>query len=147
MKTVLVILILTMLFSIKNINQSERKKLANLKYDMDEMDIYTKATCRKPTADNPFMNDTLADINTDHPAACNDDDENINDIIDEKFNEDLFRDVGDLFNVKNSQRQFYTTIPLVPDSVQFAQWLYGGKKTCKNDQTNCLRYEDPKFIR
>ena len=43
------------------------------------------------------------------------------------FNEDLYRDVNDIFGKNNSQRQFYT----VPgesgfnDQHSFGQWLYG----------------------
>lgn len=124
------------------------KKLQKIKYSLDELTEFNKVNCKKPTKDNPFMNPTLADIGKPSlPAASNDDDDNIEDEIDNKFNEDLFRDVGDLFNVKNSQRQFYT-VPVTsnpPDTLKFANWLYKSPSTCKNNQTRCLRYEDIRF--
>lgn len=124
------------------------KALKNIKYSFDELTEFNKSKCRKPTKDNPFMNPTLNDIGKQsYPAACNDDDDNINDEIDNKFNEDLFRDIDDLFSIKNSQRQFYT-VPSTsnpPDTTKFANWLYKSPTTCKNDQSRCLRYEDIRF--
>jgi hypothetical protein len=44
----------------------------------------------------------------------------------------------------SSQRNYFTmpwtTIPNKQD--EFARWLYLSPKTCKEDQDNCLRYED-----
>lgn len=123
-------------------------KLQKLKYSLDELTEFNKVNCKRPTKDNPFMNSTLGDIGKPSlPAACNADDENIEDEIDNKFNEDLFRDIDDLFNVKNSQRQFYT-VPVTsnpPDTLKFANWLYKSPTTCKNNQSRCLRYEDVRF--
>ena len=34
---------------------------------------------------------------------------NLNKLIDEKFNYNLYKDVSDIFDKNNSQRQFYTT--------------------------------------
>jgi len=53
-----------------------------------------------------------------------------------------------LFN-KNKQRQFCTipstTIP--NDQESFAHWLYASPETCKENQKNCLRYEDIRYSR
>ena len=49
------------------------------------------------------------------------------------FNDSLIRDVDDLFERFNSQRQFYTvpgnSIPNDQDT--FAKWLYARPKSCK----------------
>jgi len=119
-----------------------------LKHTLDEIIEYKKATCRKPTKDNPFMNLTVNDFMLDDaPQACNIDDEDINDKIVDSFNADLFRDVGDLFEVKNNQRQFYTvpTPSSPPDTVGLAKWLYGGIPVCKTSQQACFKYEDLKY--
>jgi len=106
-------------------------------------------TCRKPTPDNPFMNPPISDFNTDAPVACNSDDENIKNSIDKSFGSGLFLNIDDLFNKKNSQRQFYT-VPntAIPNNqTEFANWLYRSPTTCKEDQEKCLRYEDLRFKR
>lgn len=106
--------------------------------------------CTAPTLDNPFMNVTMKDyLNVkegkieDRPPACaytND----IKEQITTNFNNNLYKDVDDIFGKMNSQRQFYTmpstTIPNKQD--EFAKWLYSNPKTCKELQDNCLRYED-----
>jgi hypothetical protein len=109
------------------------------------------AACTKPSLDNPFMNVTMKDyLNTvngqivDRPPACDTSDAENKKTMDEYFNNNLYRDVNDVFGKMNSQRQFYTmpstTIPNHQD--EFARWLYLNPKTCKEDQDFCLRYED-----
>ena len=87
--------------------------------------------------------------NRDRPAGCLSTDKEIKKEIDTQFNYNNFRDVDDLFVRGNSQRQFYTmpstTIPNDQDG--FAKWLYKLPETCKENQTNCLRYEDIRFNR
>ncbi len=109
--------------------------------------------CTKPTLDNPFMNATMKDyMNVDskgniinRPEACDPNDPIIKKDIDSKFNNDLFKDVSDIFGKMNSQRQFYTmpstTIPNDPNN-DFGKWLYNSSQTCKENQDNCLRTED-----
>lgn len=106
-------------------------------------------SCRAPTKDNPFMNPSVVDYNTDAPEACNSDDETINNSITKAFTSDLYMDVDDAFNKLNSQRQFYT-VPntAIPNNQgDFANWLYRSPVTCKEDQEQCLRYEDLRFKR
>ena len=103
--------------------------------------------CRMPTNDNPFMNPTVNDALEDSPPmACNADDLDINLLnkqITNSFNDQLFRDVSDLYNVKNSQRQYYTISGgKTPDTVGFANWLYGNMPSCKSNQSDCYKYED-----
>lgn len=138
----------------KNINyggyrSSHDNNKSNKKYTYDKYIEYTKNTCRKPTPDNPFMNPTVNDFDLEfQPEACNVDDEDISDQITNSFNEGLFRDVSDVFEIENSQRQFYT-VPNMnpPDTIQFANWLYKSENICKVDQTKCLRYEDIRYNR
>lgn len=92
--------------------------------------------CRVPTKDNPFMNPTLDDYgnNSSSPKSCPSyNNKGVQRRVEELFNEDLYRDVKDVFNKNNSQRQFYT-VPgsNVPnDQSSFANWLYGTPPTCK----------------
>jgi hypothetical protein len=109
--------------------------------------------CTKPTIDNPFMNVTMKDyfnidpstkMIIDRPEACDINDPSIKKDVKEAFNNNLFKDVNDIFGKMNSQRQFYTmpstTIPNAQD--EFAKWLYLNPKTCKEDQDYCNPYED-----
>lgn len=104
-------------------------------------------TCRKPTPNNPFMNPNISDDVINDPIACNSDNENINNEVIKSFNTDLYMDIDDVFDKKNSQRQFYTipstTIP--NNQIDFANWLYKTSETCKENQAQCLRYEDIRY--
>lgn len=103
-----------------------------------------ETVCRIPTKNNPFMNPALVDYGSgiSKPKSC----PSYNNVgvqkrIDDIFNEDLYRDVTDVFGKSNSQRQFYT-VPgsQVPnDQGSFAQWLYGTPPTCKEgNRVACL---------
>jgi len=101
--------------------------------------------CQVPTKDNPFMNPEIKDFGNDEPAkpkSC----PSYNSVgvqrrVEDLFNEDLYRDVTDIFGKENSQRQYYT-VPgsqIPNDQGGFAQWLYGTPKTCKEgNKTACL---------
>lgn len=106
-------------------------------------------SCRPPTVDNPFMNPPVSDFNTVVPVACNSDDENINNDITKAFTSDLYMDVDDVFEKMNSQRQFYTVpnTSIPSNQEDFANWLYKTPVTCKEDQEQCLRYEDLRYKR
>ena len=128
----------------------------NNKVEYDRIKEYSEAKCRRPTNNNPFMNPLIIDYNNnkynevnDVGSCINNNNDEVNKEINDKFNKDLYRDIDDLFDKKNSQRQFYT-VPntMVPnDQTGFAKWCFGQQKTCKEDQENCLRYEDIRFKR
>lgn len=119
-------------------------------YTYDELMEYKNASCRKPTADNPFMNPFTTDYGTEYvPVACNANDDEIKQLVGDAFDKNLYRNVDDVFERENSKRQFYT-IPAtsVPNQQkEFAEWLFKSPVTCKEDQENCLRYEDLRFKR
>jgi hypothetical protein len=128
----------------------EKPKENEINYTYDEIKKYKKATCKIPTINNPFMNPTYNEFNLESPPeACNADDEDIHQNIASCFKEDLFRDVSDLFDNKNSQRQFYTlSVPAnPPDQTAFGRWLAKGTPSCKDGQAYCLGYEDIRFNR
>lgn len=124
-------------------------------FTTDEMLQYEKNTCRAPTDANPFMNPDITEFNKPSmPAACNVDDQDIKDDMRIGFNHELFRDVDELWERANSQRQFYTmpNTSIPNQQVEFAKWLYNipADRVCKTDgcgQNNCLRYEDLRFKR
>lgn len=107
--------------------------------------------CQRPTKGNPFMNLTVDQLMDDRtrPGACIATDQIINKEINENFDYDSFRDVNDVFDRGHAQRQFYTTPSTTFPNKQtdFARWLYKLPQTCKENQSNCLLYEDIRFNR
>ncbi|ARF09366.1 hypothetical protein Catovirus_2_315 [Catovirus CTV1] len=127
---------------------AERKSPPKIQYNLDEMEEYEKASCRRPTPDNPFMNTPVTEYNKENvPSACNADDDDIKEQIDNSFYTNLFRDVGDLYGIKNSQRMYYTTAQNPPDQTTFANWLYSEKENCKVNMKDCLKVEDLRKFR
>ncbi len=104
------------------------------------------ASCKSPTVNNPFMNPVITTFNdSENPTACNANDSEIIDKITDKFNKNLYRNVDEVFEIKNSQRQFYTVPP--NQQIEFAKWCWKLPETCKEDQAFCLRNEDLRFKR
>ena len=58
------------------------------------------------------------------------------------FNNNLYRDVSDLYQKNNSQRQFYTMpcTDIVNEQTKFAKWLYYTDETCKEKGIKCTGY-------
>lgn len=104
-----------------------------------------KGKCDVPTKENPFMNTLVHELN-DGPkkSNCNVEDDDVKEDIEKHFNYNLYKDVNDIYNKNNSQRQFYT-VPETDeygvkhgDSVKFAKWLYVlPKPTCKENTGYC----------
>ena len=93
-----------------------------------------------PTTENPFMNiNLITDDKQKLAPAPSWNNEKMQKDIDDKFNFNLYRDVGDLYGKSNSQREFYTmpstTIP--NNQTSFAKWCYGTGPTCKEKSIYC----------
>lgn len=117
---------------------------------------YVSKECVTPTVDNPFMNFNHITDNYHRPPACkaflyNDDQSmKVREEVTEKFNDKLYRDVGDLYSRRNGQREFYTVAYNgIPDQTSFAKWLYSdgagsgsgsGAGTCKENGLKCAPY-------
>ena len=114
----------------------------------DQEHFHNPSECTPPSKNNPFMNVLMSDYTTqpEKPEACATDSD-IKKLINENFDFNLYKDTDDLFDRKNSQRQFYTnpstTIPNDQDS--FAKWLFKSQPTCKEDTIECTGniYEKP----
>jgi hypothetical protein len=92
--------------------------------------------CTKPTRDNPFGNFLLTDDTSRAPACMYDD---VKDDVHKHFNEGLIRNATDVYQKENSQRQFMTmpVTSTIPDTAAFANFLYGGMRSCKVDPSYC----------
>lgn len=86
--------------------------------------------CQQPTKNNPFMNVLISDYldAPNRPPACNPEDPEVAKEIEHHFNHNLYKDINDVWNRGNSQRQFVvnpsTTIPNDRDSAM--KWFYSG---------------------
>jgi hypothetical protein len=93
-----------------------------------------------PTVENPFMNiNLITDDKTKEAAPPSWNNDKVQEKIEDKFNYNLYRDVGDLYGKSNSQREFYTapstTIP--NNQTSFAKWCYSVGPTCKERSIYC----------
>lgn len=116
----------------------------NNQQQTDLTENYEHSKCTEPTQNNPFMNVLLTDYK-DNPnrKSCV-----INNQTKKKmsknFNHNLYKDVSDVYEKSNSQRQYYTmpstTIP--NDQTSFAKWLYKVPSSCKSgDGIQCANLQ------
>jgi hypothetical protein len=104
-----------------------------------------------PTLNNPFMNHSIFDIieNPDKPPASfyadnTESSHKIQEDIEDKFNYNLFKDVEQVYDKMNSQRQFYTMPSTTnPDNREtFQKWLYGDMPSNKDNTYDAKIHED-----
>lgn len=132
----------------------DRKKhnIRDIDYSLNEIQQYQSAIARVPSSENPFMNPPITDFNDGFkPVASNVDDDEIKNVIDNKFDSNLYKDIEDLFNTRTNIRMWYTVPDTgIPNDVEaYSNWLYRSKPTCKEDMGECMRnnYEDLRFKR
>ena len=121
-------------------------KSENMLFFDDLIEEDNSPICQKPSKDNPFSNVLISDIqlNPNKKKACKITEPQTKEDIEELFGHNLYKDVNDVYSKNNSQRQFFsnpaTTIP--NNQGDFAKWLYGFSSSCKEDPSQCLKYED-----
>lgn len=103
----------------------------NIKEDflMEDIDF----NCKIPNSDNPFMNPIIYGNNNSQKPCLSYNNKGVQEDIENKFNQDLYKDVNDIFGKNNSQRQFYT-IPgkTNPNDLEsYKNWLYSTPASCK----------------
>ena len=111
----------------------ENNKIMNGSEDMNINELSSE--CRIPTKDNPFMNPLLSDFgsNKSKPACPSYNNKGVQRVTEDFFEEDLYKDINDIFGKENSQRQFFS-VPgnSVPnDRDTFMKWCYQTPPTCK----------------
>ena len=103
--------------------------------------------CVRSTPTNPFANVLLTDLGAgERPPACKYED--MKDDVRTNFNKGLFRNVEDIYERENSQRQFYT-MPVttnIPDTRAFADFCYAPRTTCKENPAGCTGYDGGGFF-
>jgi len=138
------------MFIYKN-NTKVVKKIERIENIENTISDSKDKTC--PTLDNPFMNYTIKDAmnideekqkTRDRQPICDTSNSSVKQEIEKMFDNNLYKDVNDVFGRMNSQRQFFTmpwTGPLPDEKHELRDWLYKNDKTCK-ENSQCLRYED-----
>jgi len=128
------------------IYKMQKDNIENFFADYDRLNCADNKPCVKPTTDNPFMNFNQITDDRYRPPACKSfDDKEIKKEIEDKFNYNLYRDVGDLYSKNNSQREFYTvpSTEVINDQTSFAKWCYYQGSTCKEDGIRCAPQWSP----
>ncbi|AGE55691.1 hypothetical protein ATCVMN08101_576R [Acanthocystis turfacea Chlorella virus MN0810.1] len=120
----------------------EKKKKPNEPYSNVRPNTVKRErkSCSPSTPDNPFSNATVGALLGDEgrPPACSYDAPGVANEMRKNFNKGLFKNLDDVYEKENSQRQFYT-MPVTtgaPDTIAFAEFLYGsrsGTKPCRSD--------------
>lgn len=130
-------------YTLQTNNNNNNNKLS---YELNEE--YKKNNCRKPTADNPFMNVVFSDYldASNTPEPCNSDE--TQDKSKFLYNSTIYRNIEDVFERENSQRLFYTLpITTIPNKQKdFADWLYKTGPQCKENTSNCTYFEEPYMV-
>lgn len=124
-------------------NEENKKVLDKVNEDPDikEKNIDPKKyvlDCTLPTNNNPFMNFLLTDEREKKQACQSYDNPEIKELIEDKFNRKLYRDINSVYNNENSQREFYTmpNTEAMNKQKELGEWLYKTPKTCKEGNGN-----------
>tara|TARA_B100001250_G_C19752244_1_gene768320 strand:- start:629 stop:1228 length:600 start_codon:yes stop_codon:yes gene_type:complete len=93
-----------------------------------------------PKKNNPFMNPLVTDYGKKQKKiVASPELTPVKKEMEHHFNQNLYHDIEDVFSRNHSQRQFYTTpsTSIPNDQENFAKWLYGGERTCKEEKLSC----------
>jgi len=89
--------------------------------------------CQKPTKENPYMNFLVTD-KRDRKAACPTyKNKKLEEEVSGIVNKDLYMSTDEVWQRKNTERQFYTmpNTRSMNDQKAFAEWCFGQPDTCK----------------
>jgi hypothetical protein len=129
------------------VNNFMKDKTKQLSFISDTINSFQEK-CDLPTKDNPYQNPSVLDFESGNiPKPCNVDDDEINVKVKNCYDETLYRNLDDLFDKKNSERQFYT-VPrenFTGNNADFAHFLYHDTGGCRGPDQKCNRYEDLRF--
>jgi len=110
---------------------------SNDKTKMKEIDIMLQEintdVFREPSIENPMMNQNIFDLYDDKKAIPTYNNPGVKRKVEETLDGGIFKDSNDLFNRRNSQRQWYTmpNTEAMNKQTEFAKWCYMTPPTCK----------------
>jgi len=102
--------------------------------------------CVRPTINNPMMNfNQITDDRLRGPACKSFDNDVVKEEIDKTFDNNLYRDVSDVYGKNHSQRQFYTmpSTQAINEQTSFAKFCYKTGPTCKENTIKCASEWSP----
>ena len=132
----IIVLLLTYAMSLVDRVENTEKKEEFIKQNV-AVSKATKKECFKPTDENPYMNVLLTDYKVgsirNKREACDVENKHVKKMMGEKYDDKLFRSIGDIYTNNSSDRQFYTmpNTDIINDQTGFAKWLYDNGSTCK----------------
>ena len=111
---------------------SSKKNTSMEDIDMMIMDI-NKDVFREPDEDNPMMNQNYFDLYENKKAVPTYNNPGMKRKVEETLDAGVYKDSNDLFNRRNSQRQWYTmpNTEAMNKQTEFAKWCYMTPPTCK----------------
>ncbi|AZL89436.1 hypothetical protein QKC54_gp0389 [Megavirus baoshan] len=144
---IVVIIIIYFITANTNYNIGDYRESFNESYSKNntESNLKTEKVLNNrqiPTNNNPFMNINQIDWdeNTNQLPICNLEKDDIQEYLRDKVQISL--------NEKNDRHFYTTSVTTIPNEQNnFAKWLYDLPETCKENQLNCLRYEDVRYSR
>tara|TARA_B100001559_G_C16255361_1_gene508991 strand:+ start:72 stop:743 length:672 start_codon:yes stop_codon:yes gene_type:complete len=107
------------------------------KTNLDEIDMMIEEintdVYRTPEIDNPMMNQNVFELYDDKKAVPTYNNPGMKRKVEETLDSQIFKDSNDLFNRRNSQRQWYTmpNTEAMNKQTEFAKWCYMTPPTCK----------------
>jgi len=111
-------------------NTKSGTNLSEIDMMIDEIntDVY-----RIPEIDNPMMNQNTFDLYENKKAIPTYNNPGVKRKVEETLDSQVFKDSNDLFNSRNSQRQWYTmpNTEAMNKQTEFAKWCYMTPPTCK----------------
>ena len=111
-------------------NTKGSTNLSEIDMMIDEIntDVY-----RIPEIDNPMMNQNTFDLYENKKAIPTYNNPGVKRKVEETLDSQVFKDSNDLFNRRNSQRQWYTmpNTEAMNKQTEFAKWCYSTPPTCK----------------
>jgi hypothetical protein len=111
-------------------NTKGSANLSEIDMMIDEIntDVY-----RIPEIDNPMMNQNTFDLYENKKAIPTYNNPGVKRKVEETLDSQVFKDSNDLFNRRNSQRQWYTmpNTEAMNKQTEFAKWCYMTPPTCK----------------
>jgi len=109
-------------------------KKHDINVDVDKMiDEINTNVYRVPDKDNPMMNQNVFDLYDGKQAIPTYNNPGVNKVVEDKWVDKMPQDSNDLFNRRNSQRQWYTmpNTEAMNKQTEFAKWCYATPSTCK----------------
>jgi hypothetical protein len=162
MNYIFVLLITAFLTYLVHISQ-EKQNDATLKKEIENYEDLEKDTdyqkrnlkikdyvgkCSIPTNNNPFMNFLVTDKRDKKRACASYKDPKIKELVEDKFNKKLYRDINSVYGNENSQREFYTmpNTEVMNRQKELGEWLYLTPKTCKEGNGNQCVANNPERL-